>query len=66
LMFAARNGHTATVRLLLDRGAYFQATGQRGETALVLAAEQKKFDALDLLSIAGKEASGPVSEDEEE
>jgi ankyrin repeat protein len=36
---AVQNGHDATVRLLLDRGANLEATANGGWTALHLAAD---------------------------
>ena len=38
LMFAAREGHEAVARLLLERGAEPQATDKKGKTAADLAA----------------------------
>ena len=77
-MLAAQNGHTATVDLLLIRGAAIEAKDGDGWTALIWAAARGNTATVRLLLDRGAsfqatgqrgETSGPVdlvSEDEEE
>ncbi|MDD5170935.1 MAG: ankyrin repeat domain-containing protein, partial [Syntrophales bacterium] len=53
-MFAAANGRSETVRLLLDRGADIHATG-RGGDALFGAAEEGHADVVKLLIDRGSD-----------
>lgn len=53
LMSAASRGRMRDVRLLLDRGASVNLTDKAGKTALTLAQENKRAEAVKLLTAAG-------------
>lgn len=53
LMSAARRGQTRDMRLLLDSGANVNVKNKAGKTALTLAEENKRADAVKLLRAAG-------------
>lgn len=60
LMFAAANGRSDTVRLLLDRGADIHATG-RGGDALFWAAEEGHADVVKLLIDRGSDIDSAIA-----
>lgn len=53
LMSAASRGRTRDVKLLLDRGASVHLKDKAGKTALTLAQENKRAEAVKLLTAAG-------------
>ncbi len=57
LMMAARKGHTEMVRLLLERGANRNATGERGATPLGLAQESGSPETIALFGAARREVN---------
>lgn len=57
LTVAAQNGHTDTVKLLIDHGANVNAQNGLGETALLLAAANGHTDIAKLLIAAGADAN---------
>jgi hypothetical protein len=60
LMFAAANGRSDTVRLLIDRGADIHATG-RGGDALFWAAEEGHADVVKLLIDRGSDIDAAIA-----
>jgi ankyrin repeat protein len=52
-MYAVWNGHTAAVRILLEKKAVANVENSEGETALVMAAQQENMEIVQLLSRAG-------------
>jgi len=53
LHFAAKEGRTETVNLLLDRGADVNAKTENGETPLIAATNKGHTDIVQLLSTGG-------------
>ena len=46
LLIAASTGHTAVVKLLLERGANLEAKNKQDKTAIFLATEENRTDTL--------------------
>ncbi|CAN0019540.1 unnamed protein product [Ectocarpus sp. 4 AP-2014] len=53
LMFATAQGHSRTVRVLLDVGADASMVGENGATALIIAAQRGHLEAAEMLAEAG-------------
>ena len=59
LMLAAANGHTETVKLLLDRGANINVRDNEGKTALVWAREKGHTEIVQLIEAAAQPSMLP-------
>jgi ankyrin repeat protein len=60
-MLAAANGHTETVKLLLDRGAAIDVRDNEGKTALVWAREKGHTEIVQLIEAALQKAAAQPS-----